>query len=67
MSAVKSQPPAETLDSDVAPITSPFKPVRSTFPLDMERVQSGGLSDDPTESGAPVENTKPFKNLTGGR
>lgn len=28
---------------------------------------SGGLPDDPSESGAPVIDTKPYKNLTGGR
>jgi len=67
MPAVKSQPPAETLDPQVPEPTNPFKMTRDTFPLEMERVQSGGLSDDPTESGAPVENTKPFKNLQGGR
>ena len=31
------------------------------------RVSSGGLDDDPTDSGAPVKNRVPFKNLTGGR
>jgi hypothetical protein len=32
-----------------------------------ERIESGGLSDDPTESGAPVVDTHPCANLTGGR
>ena len=31
------------------------------------RVSSGGLDDDPTDSGAPVKNRMPFKNLSGGR
>ena len=31
------------------------------------RVSNGGLEDDPTDSGAPVKNRVPFKNLTGGR
>lgn len=44
----------------------PFTVKRSTFPVDMERVQSGGLDDDPTDSGAPVRNRVPFKNLKGG-
>lgn len=47
--------------------TTPFTVKRSTFPVDLARVQSGGLDDDPTDSGAPVENTTPFKNLKGGR
>ena len=67
MSAVKSQKPADVLDTVVAMPTSPYKPLRDTFPTDMDRIQSGGLSDDPTESGAPVQNRKSFKNLTGGR
>jgi len=35
--------------------------------LGEERVASGGLDDDPTDSGDPVRNKKPFENLTGGR
>lgn len=35
--------------------------------LKQDRVSSGGLSDDPTESGAPVIDPTPFKNLSGGR
>ena len=31
------------------------------------RVSSGGLDDDPTDSGAPVKNRMPFKKLSGGR
>jgi hypothetical protein len=67
MPAVKSQPPAEALDPEVPPQKEPFDPQRSTFPLDMERIQSGGLKDDPTESGEPVKNKYPFRNLHGGR
>lgn len=29
--------------------------------LRQQREQSGGLSDDPTDSGAPVRNKDPFK------
>jgi hypothetical protein len=32
-----------------------------------ERISNGGLTDDPTDSGAPVKNRLPFKNLSGGR
>lgn len=32
-----------------------------------ERLASGGLDDDPTDSGAPVRNRKSFTNLKGGR
>jgi hypothetical protein len=32
-----------------------------------ERVSSGNLSDDPTDSGEPVRNRKSFSNLKGGR
>jgi hypothetical protein len=31
------------------------------------RKESGGLDDDPTDSGATVMNRLPFKNLSGGR
>ena len=31
------------------------------------RKESGGLDDDPTDSGSPVMNRLPFKNLSGGR
>lgn len=32
-----------------------------------QRHASGGLEDDPTESGEPVKDRVSFKNLTGGR
>lgn len=35
--------------------------------LQEERQANGGLSDDPTESGAPVVNRRSFTNLKGGR
>ena len=35
--------------------------------LQDNRQANGGLADDPTESGAPVVNRKPFANLKGGR
>ena len=35
--------------------------------LKEERIASGGLSDDPTESGEPVRNRKSFAKLSGGR
>lgn len=31
------------------------------------RAENGGLEDDPTDSGAPVKNRVPYKNLQGGR
>lgn len=35
--------------------------------LAQNRAASGGLSDDPTESGEPVKNRRSFTNLQGGR
>lgn len=57
----------KTVDGSPDYSPSPFAPQRSTFPIDVERVQSGGLDDDPTDSGEPVRNKYPFKNLKGGR
>lgn len=37
----------------------------SLYPQE-DRIQSGSLKDDPTESGAPVKNRRSFKNLKGG-
>jgi hypothetical protein len=31
------------------------------------RIASGGLDDDPTDSGAPVKNRRSYANLKGGR
>jgi hypothetical protein len=68
MAASKGPPQSQTLDGHPSDPTSPYVPMRqNTFASDMERIQSGGLSDDPTESGAPVVDSTPFKNLTGGR
>lgn len=36
------------------------------LPIERERLNSGGLSDDPTESGEPVRNPKPFGKLSEG-
>lgn len=35
--------------------------------LQEARRESGNLSDDPTDSGAPVKNRRSYANLTGGR
>jgi len=57
----------------LTPEGDPFMPTeaisikRSTFASDMERIQSGGLDDDPTDSGDPVLNKTPYANLKGGR
>lgn len=68
MSASKGPALSTTLDGVPATATSPYAPQRlNTGIAEMERAQSGGLSDDPTESGAPVVDPKPYKNLTGGR
>lgn len=59
---------SSTVDGNFLPQKVPVDPVRSTFQGDMERIQSGGLSDDPTESGDPViDGPKPFKNLKGNK
>lgn len=56
----------------IDPVDDPADPiVRDDYPAlgrrdryqDHERAASGGLSDDPTESGNPVRNKQPFKNL----
>lgn len=36
------------------------------LPIERERISSGGLADDPTESGEPVRNPKPFGKLSEG-
>lgn len=35
--------------------------------LDLQRASSGGLSDDPTESGEPVKDTMPMKLIPKGK
>jgi hypothetical protein len=67
MAASKSPAGARTLDGKPEDPTGPFAPMRSTFQSDMDRVQSGGLDDDPTDSGEPVRNRRSFRNLKGGR
>ena len=67
MAAVKSQPGAGTLDGNPEVQSTPFQQPRSPYDLPFQREQSGGLDDDPTESGEPVRNRKSFTNLTGGR
>lgn len=59
--------PGSTLDGNPEVQVTPFKESRTQFALPFEREQNGNLSDDPTESGEPVVNVKPFKNLRGGR
>ncbi len=36
------------------------------MPIERERISGGGLADDPTESGEPVRNPKPFGKLSEG-
>jgi hypothetical protein len=40
---------------------------RGSEVLKANRIANGGIDDDPTDSGDPVRNKTPFKNLTGGR
>ena len=54
--------PAVSYESEASPGLG-----RSNRYLEQERQASGGLDDDPTESGEPVRNRRSFKNLTGGR
>ena len=67
MAASKQAPVGKTVDGTPEALTGPVVTKRSTFPVDMERVQSGGLDDDPTESGEPVKNRHSYTNLKGGR
>jgi hypothetical protein len=60
-------PKMPTLDGEAALTAQPLVMERSTALLDLDRAQSGGLDDDPTDSGDPVRNRRSFKNLTGGR
>lgn len=57
----------KTVDGDPDYTPAVYAPRRSDFILEQQRISSGGLSDDPTESGAPVRNPKPYKGLRGGR
>ena len=55
-------PVPDVLESEASPGLG-----RADRYLREERIASGGLSDDPTESGEPVKNRKSFANLKGGR
>ena len=55
-------PVPDVLESEASPGLG-----RADRYLKEERIASGGLSDDPTESGEPVKNRKSFSNLKGGR
>ena len=59
MAAAKSQPGAASPDTVPVP-SEVYVPVRINFPLEVERQQSGGLLDDPTESGEPVRDKESF-------
>lgn len=65
--AAKNSQQARTLDGDPSHQESPFAPTRSVFPQQFERIASGGLDDDPSDSGNPVKNRVSFKDLKGGR
>lgn len=55
-------PVPEVIESEAAPGLG-----RADRYLKEERIASGNLDDDPTNSGAPVKNRKSFSNLKGGR
>ena len=55
-------PVPEAIESEASPGLG-----RADRYLREERIASGGLSDDPTESGEPVKNRKSFAKLSGGR
>ena len=59
--------PSRGLDGVSQDESKPFVPQRTTALIDMERAQSGGLDDDPTDSGMPVKNRRSYANLKGGR
>lgn len=59
--------PSKKPEGDPVVMSQPVVLERSTYQLDMDRVASGGLDDDPTDSGDPVRNRRSFTNLTGGR
>ena len=52
----------DAIESDAVPALGRNAPY-----LREERISNGGLADDPTDSGDPVRNKHPFKDLTGGR
>lgn len=70
MPTAGKQNPARTLDGAPEVQKSPFAPTvprSDSFYLEAERIQSGGLDDDPTDSGDPVKNRRSFSKLKGGR
>ena len=66
---IASVPRVDSVADPADPIVSESMPGfgRRDRYIDHARAASGGLSDDPTESGAPVRNKMPFKNLRGPR
>jgi hypothetical protein len=60
-----NQPRIDPVADPADPIVSESSPGlgRNDRYLDHARAASGGLSDDPTDSDAPVRNKTPFKNL----
>jgi hypothetical protein len=59
---------SHTLDGNPHVQTAPYPERRvSTYPMPFAREENGGLTDDPTESGAPVRDRIPFAGLKGGR
>lgn len=61
--------PLENQERDPSGIDNELSPSlgRGERYLQHERLSSGGLDDDPTDSGAPVKNRHSFTNLSGGR
>lgn len=61
-------PPAENAEYPAGPESEAVPGIgRQADYLKQNRAASGGLDDDPTDSGAPVKNRRSFQNLTGGR
>lgn len=67
--AAKREPQNGTLDGnpniDEVPSLAGMRLDRKN--LAFARQQNGNISDDPTEDGAPVINSTPFKNLRNGK
>lgn len=61
--------PMEQQEAPTTGVEDENKPAlgRSERYLEQARLGSGGLDDDPTDSGAPVKNRRSFTNLSGGR
>lgn len=71
MGTAAKRPQAADGSPDGTEAVAPAEPTQATrsdkYYLEAERIQSGSLQDDPTESGAPVKNRKSFKALKGNR